>query len=125
MDKKRICVDFDGVIAVHDAGQGVHHFGGVINGAREFLTKLREKYYVSIFTCRCNPELNEKMTVPELKELVEDWLKANNMPFDEVYTGIGKPIATAYIDDKAILCLPEEFKGAYNYVLSELGFKVI
>jgi len=121
--KPDIAVDFDGVIAVHDAWQGVHHFGDPIPFAKEFLTKLQEKYRIVIFTCRCNPLLNEKLATSELSALVENWLKAHDMPFDEVYTGLGKPIAQAYIDDKAICCMPQRFgKSEFKGALNHLGF---
>ena len=109
MDKNIVSVDLEGVLAVHGEWKGVEHYGEVIPGAREFLTELRKKYYIVIFTCRCNPELNNKYTVPELKKLVEDWLKTNNMPYDDVYTEIGKPIAVAYVDDKGVNCMPQKY----------------
>ena len=125
MEKPVLAVDFDGVIAVHGEWKGVHHFGDPIPFAREFLTKLREKYYIMIFTCRCNPVLQDLPT-SELAAIVEKWLREHEMPFDEVYTGLGKPIATAYIDDKAICCMPQHFgKSEYKGALVHLGFDTL
>jgi hypothetical protein len=121
-ERKTIAVDMDGVIAYHGNWQGVEHFGDPLPGAKEFLTELKKHFYITIFTCRCNPELNNKMSVSQLKKLVVDYLKKNDLPFDDVYTEIGKPIAAAYIDDKAVNCMPQKFGTmAYDMALATLG----
>jgi len=39
------------------------------------------------------------------------------MTYDEIYTGQGKPIAQAYIDDRGINCNPAQDSMAYEKVL--------
>lgn len=111
--KPTVCVDFDGVIARHDDWKGIEHFGEPIEGAREFLVELSKFARIVVFTCRTNLELNSKecqargwRTADYLAELVGRWLREHEMPFDEVYSGQGKPVASAYVDDRAVWCNP-------------------
>lgn len=106
--RKTVCVDLDGVLADYSQGwQGVDHIGEPIPGAREFLQALSAMADVVIFTTRCNPEVNKPESVNLLKRRIEEWLHKHGMPYDDIYTGIGKPIAAAYVDDRAIECLPQ------------------
>lgn len=107
--RRTICVDMDGVLASYrDGWQGVDTIGAPIPGAREFLHRLREHYDVVIFTTRCNPEVNRPEQPHLLANRVRDWLDEHDMPYDAIYTGVGKPIAAAYVDDRAVLCRPED-----------------
>ena len=40
--------------------------------------------------------------------VIEKWLNENNLPFKNIYAGPGKPMAHAYIDDRAVACRPAE-----------------
>ena len=101
MSKKTVCVDIDGVLAEYDRWRGIDHYGKVVYGAVEFLQELRKKYNVVIFTCRCNSSLNN-LCIDTLKSKVKNWLDKNNLVYDEIFIGQGKPPAHAYIDDRAI-----------------------
>lgn len=115
---KKICVDFDGVIAFDSGWLGKDHFGAPISGAKEFLTKLKEKYEVIIFTCRC---CEEAMCGIEKAHLlayrVREYLDRHELPYDEIYVGQGKPVASYYVDDRGISCLPQLDNEAYDKVL--------
>ncbi len=120
--KQTVCVDLDGVLAKNDGWKGVDYFGGVIPGAIEFTKNLSEQFNVCIFTCRCNQESNNEYSIEELKEKVQKWLDSNGFYYDQIYTGMGKPIALAYIDDRSISCLPEVFNiEAFNSALQMLS----
>jgi ribonucleotide monophosphatase NagD (HAD superfamily) len=80
--RARVCVDFDDTI---------FDGKGLLPGCVEALTKLREKYWITIFSAR--------KTHPERVHMKEV-LDRNRVPYDEILEG--KPEAVAYIDDKGI-----------------------
>jgi len=97
-----LCIDFDGVI--HDHNLGFHDgtiYGDPIKGSLESLKKLSNKYKIIIFTCKANPNrplVNGKTGA----ELVWEWLEKYKVSqYVNKVTAI-KPVASAYIDDKAI-----------------------
>lgn len=100
--KNTLCIDFDGVI--HDHNLGFHDgtiYGDPIEGSLESLKELSNKYKIIIFTCKANPNrplVNGKTGA----ELVWEWLEKYNVSqYISKVTAI-KPVAAAYIDDKAI-----------------------
>jgi len=100
--KNTLCIDFDGVI--HDHNLGFHDgtiYGNPIKGSLEALKKLSNSYEIIIFTCKARqnrPLINNKTG----SELIWEWLKKYNVSqFISEVTSV-KPIAYAYIDDKAI-----------------------
>lgn len=117
--KKNVCVDLDGTLAQYDGWQGIEHFGEPFDGAVEFVERLSQKYRIVIFTTRCNPQINKRQ-IEELKALVKGWLDKHGFVYDEIYTGVGKPIAVAYIDDRASWCAPKHYEPAYEDILFEL-----
>jgi len=119
-----ICVDVDGVLAKYEGWKGIEHFGPPADGAREFLTELMKFCSVWINTTRTNSELNKSRTPEELKQLVEDWLTENDLPFDVISTG-GKPRAVRYLDDRAELCLPDTKDNGFDAVLARCKAAVL
>lgn len=144
MSEKIVCVDLDGVLAKLDKWEGVEKFGPVIPGARFFLEELRrEGFKIVIHTVRCSPDVNPKpedwtirnpWDLPDapgsgtdasvwadyLVTLVRRWLNANDLTFDEIWYGRGKPLADIYIDDRAVGCRPlsdddEEFNKSATF----------
>ena len=97
-----IGVDFDGVI--HKCSKG--YFDGTIydepiEGAKDALEKLSEKYVVIVYTCKAKPDrglVNGKTGT----ELVWEWLEKNDMAKFVSKVTSEKPRAGFYIDDKAI-----------------------
>ena len=106
-NNKSICVDLDGVLAQYDGWKGVEVIGDPIAGAQSFVAGLRKFARVIVFTTRCSPTVNGRPAA-ELVRLVGDWLTGHGFEFDEVYSGPGKPMASAYIDDRAVICRPEK-----------------
>lgn len=109
IEKRRpvVYVDLDSTIAEYDVWRGLEHIGRPLDGAREFLQELLEFSDVVIYTSRCNPDRAETNDVELLKHLIVEWLGANGMPYTDVYTGRGKPLGHAFIDDRAINCAPQ------------------
>lgn len=105
--RPRICVDLDGVLASYSGWKGLEHFGAPIAGAVDFTRELSGWAEVVIFTSRCQRNDN-KYSIAERKKLVAQWLDENGFSYDEIYTGQGKPFATAYIDDRGVSCQPQK-----------------
>ena len=117
--KYRVCVDVDGVLAQYDGWRGVHHIGEPISGAIEFTRLLNEQgYYVIIHTTRMDIDLQRtevpKIIISDLIFILQQWLDKHGFYYDEIFSGTGKPIALAYIDDKGINCDPQK--------MGEIGF---
>jgi hypothetical protein len=117
-----VCVDLDGTLADYSQGwQGVDTIGDPLPGAQAFVAQLRRSYEVVIFTTRCNPEVNKPEAVHLLRNRVAAWLDRHGFEYDDIYTGTGKPIAGAYIDDRAIRCNPARYErpqDAYRMALT-------
>jgi hypothetical protein len=116
-----IAVDVDGVLAEYDGWQGIENIGNPFPGAQKFVAELRQYGRVLIFSTRCNPEVNEeaRMSVDRLREVLQEWLDDNEFMYDDIYTGIGKPLAAVYIDDRAVLCNPMINGRGYEDALSD------
>lgn len=104
MSKPRIAVDFDGVIHKYSKGW----FDGSIydepvDGARQSLEILSQRYDVIIFTTRLNPNLSgEKL--PEHEANLKEWLTKYGFLEGVHYTELTalKPKAKLYLDDRAL-----------------------
>ncbi|MBK7707712.1 MAG: hypothetical protein IPJ30_18665 [Acidobacteria bacterium] len=119
--RSAVCVDLDSVIARYDGWRGMEKIGEPISGSREFLTEIRKKYRVIVYTSRINAESVRGDEVARLKNHIERWLNENALPFDEVYTGFGKPLALAFVDDRAVSCRPQEDAEAFENALKAIG----
>lgn len=105
MMRKTVCVDLDGVLAEYDGWKGVDHFGEPLPYAVQMTMELAEFADVVIFTTRCNPELNREAT-HLLVNRVREWLDKHGFVYHDIYCGVGKPVASAYIDDRAVVFRP-------------------
>jgi hypothetical protein len=109
-----ICVDFDGPI--HAYRRGWHDgtiYDEVVPGVAAALFALqRLGFWIIIHTSRVSPlpgtESEPAGHVGRRVELVEDWLRRQGVPFDEVWSGHGKPCAVAYVDDRAVPFIPQQ-----------------
>ena len=104
----RVCVDIDGVLARYDRFEGLDHFGEPLPGAVRFTRDLSKIAEVVIFTSRCSPEEHGESGVERLKAAVQTWLDAHAFAYSGIYVGRGKPLASAFIDDRAVACRPQE-----------------
>ena len=113
--KATVCVDLDGVLAKRPPGQTSRLvIGEPIDGAREFLQQLSEQATIIIYTARFG-RLGEQSKngaditreIAELTDTIEAWMTTHDFNFDDIWNKTGKPIATAYVDDRAVSCRPE------------------
>ena len=99
-NNNQIAIDFDGVI--HKSSKGF--FDGTVydkpmEGVKEALEQLSEKYKIIIFTCKVKPDrplINGKSG----KQLIEEWLSQYNLLQYVHEVTCEKPRASVYIDDK-------------------------
>ena len=100
-DQERVMIDFDGVIHSYDNGwQGGEIYGNVIEGAKEAIDVLKEKYQIVIFTTRASKRYNDLVSSDKLVADVSAWLKEHDIYFDKITSD--KLGAICYVDDKAI-----------------------
>lgn len=102
-----VAVDLDGVLARYDGWRGIDHIGDPLPGAVEFTRRLAAFAEVLVWTTRCSPEANPPYDAEELVGVVMDWLNRHGFCWHRVWAGRGKPIAAAYVDDRAVACRPQ------------------
>ncbi len=104
----RICIDFDGVLALYSGWKGHHHHGKPMPGAKRFLEELkRSNVDFVVHTSR------------DSKKMILAWFKKYGLPLPLAITS-KKIIATVYIDDRAMY-----FDGSFTRLLGQLQkFKV-
>lgn len=118
--KPTVAVDLDGVLASYDGWKGIDHIGDPIPGAQDFLAGLRERYRVVIHTTRCAAvNCRDGVTAYELEQKVHTWLERHGFEVDGVYAGMGKPLAAAYIDDRAVSCRPQQDARGERFAYAE------
>ena len=107
--KPTVAVDLDGVLARYYGWRGVDHIGEPLPGAVDFTKRLSEWAHVLVFTCRVNARLQSvpDQGIDDLYYKVMNWLKKHEFKYNEIYVGQGKPLAVAYIDDRAVPCTPQ------------------
>ena len=103
MAKKRVLVDFDGVLMQRGKGRNAQPIEGAI-GAMRGLKQLG--YEIVIFTTRA-------IDGPAEIQHVADWLSKNGIGYDSITDK--KLPAEYYIDDKAV-----EFKGNWAQTLERI-----
>ncbi len=104
--KARVCVDLDGVLCQRASGSRTESFGMPFDGAVDFMIDLASRAEVVIYTARlATDDAAEKIRIAKL---IEAWLQQHRMPFDDIHTGNGKPLAVAFVDDRGVSCRPED-----------------
>ena len=107
-----ICIDFDQTI------NSSHYpdLGEPTEGVKEAFEKLRSVgYEIHILSCRTNPEVTKHIIDrQEQCRTIKRYLEEHDIPYDVVLNEF-KPIATYYIDDRAV-----EFKGNWDDVLGKI-----
>lgn len=95
-----VAVDLDGVILEHDVFKGPDHFGEPLPGVKKFLHDLRDMgLRILVYTSRTCGDFERPYSAARRIGKVLDNL---GLYYDEIWTCQGKPIAIAYIDDRAI-----------------------
>ena len=121
--KPRVCLDLDGVLARYEGWKGLDHIGPPLPGALEFAWSLAEFADIVVFTSRCSTDNGgesapSRVSPGKMKVRVIDWLEKHKFPYTDVYVGQGKPRAAAFIDDRAVVCRPQEDPGAYGNAIA-------
>jgi len=114
-----IAVDLDGTIAQSETISDPYKIAYPMPGAVEFLNKLASQYQIMIHTARINDSwgVNDpEYSVEKVVESIHEWLDKHGMPLCQVWTGRGKPLASLFLDDRAITCGPDN----YYELLSQL-----
>ncbi|MBQ3310520.1 hypothetical protein IJG72_00430 [bacterium] len=102
MFKKTLLIDLDGVLNQYKGDFNKDIIPPVLNGAKEFLNKISQKYDIKIFTTR-----NKLKTVK--------WLIENELDIFIIDITDKKELAWAYIDDRCI-----QFRGDFKQLIHDL-----
>lgn len=117
MSKGKVAaIDFDGVI--HKYGNGWQKgiiYDEVVPGAKEGITTLKDAgYHIMIYTTRTNPQFRKNGEPEQYDQLVQ-YLEKNQIPYDRIYVGSGKPMAHLYLDDRGI-----NFNGDWKKAVDDI-----
>lgn len=113
--KIQVCVDLDGVLA-HPISGKLTEIGPPVDGALEFMRRLSETAEITILTARL---ATTGKTLKLRAAAIRAWLEDHNIPYNDLHTGAGKPVAQAYIDDRAVPCRPiDEGLAAFETALA-------
>jgi Protein of unknown function (DUF4065) len=122
--RPRVCVDLDGVLAKYESWRGLDHIGAPIPGALEFANALAQVADIIIFSSRCSldagGDTRSRISPGRLKVRVIDWLEKYKFPYADVYVGQGKPRAAAFVDDRAVNCMPQKDPAAFTSALDSV-----
>jgi len=103
----RLAVDLDGTILTFNWSDwirdGMKYFGRPKKGAKKTLELLQgDGHIIVIHTCRINKSINPRFSIEGLVERVRNVLDEHEIPYDQIWSGEGKPVADVYIDDRAM-----------------------
>lgn len=108
--RKTVAVDFDGTLCYYEHFEGPFKMGEPLKGAKEFLQALRDEgFRIVIFSCRPKSE--------QLRDAMGAHLDKNGMVYDKIFLEGHKPPAIAFVDDRAVSCVPQEDKDAFKDAL--------
>jgi hypothetical protein len=104
--KPRVCLDVDGVLADRTYGRGAEDLGEPIPGAVEFTRALAERAEVVIHSARLSGEESTSAAGRKAEGRLRDWLDHHGFAYQSIASGVGKPVASAYVDDRGVSCRP-------------------
>ena len=82
--------------------------GEPVDGAVEFTRRLSESADIVILTSRLARDKTPSAEHRKMVLRIEDWLEEHGFAYSRVHTGLGKPPASAYVDDRAVACRPKD-----------------
>ena len=96
-----IVCDLDGTLAVQGEWRGYSSIGAPIMSVIKDLRRAKRKgTYIIIHSCRVTT-LDNKIN-PDSLDVMRKWLKDNDVPYDEIWMGVGKPYGNEYWDNAAV-----------------------
>jgi len=117
MSKPVIAIDFDGVIHKYSKGWADGSiYDEPVEGCKEALEKLRETYYVIIFSTRNYDRVVNGEFQSDQVDSMERWLHRYNIPYDDIYEEPHKPLCKLFIDDNAY-----RFEGDWIQALKDVN----
>ena len=120
--KYAVCVDLDGVLCSRLYASGKYEFGEPIDGALEFTQTLSETARIIIYSSRLGDGGYDHKDREKLAQNIATWLDSYGFVYDEICTDRSKPIAKAYVDDRAVPCRPEhDGPGAFNRATEQIA----
>mgnify|MGYP001252629184 CR=1 FL=1 len=116
-----VCVDLDGTLISHWSGDyHIKNFGEPLPGAHAFLEQLRAMGgQITIFTCRGNCRVSG-YDAADCQQIIKNFLDEKGLIYDHVFVGQGKPVASYYVDDRGINCMPQIDPDAYARTLMHI-----
>lgn len=117
---KAVCIDLDATLARYEKWEGEKVYGKALDGAQQFTRAIKNRgLRIIILTSRCWPFAPDgtPRDADANKQRVKEWLEANGIVFDEIH---GKPIAAAYVDDRAIAVRKNPPPGEFARALAEI-----
>lgn len=129
VQRPRVCLDLDGVIATYGKWRGFDHIGPPVPGAVDFARQLSEVADIIVFTARCSGDPGPDgdmplLTTGQMRIKVIEWLEKHHFPYKDVYVGQGKPRVAAFIDDRAVSCSPQTDADAFDTALDSV-YKIL
>ena len=108
-DRPAICIDLDGVLAHYHQWEGAFKIGDPVEGAVAFTQRLAENARIIVYTSRLHADdgSGDDPELDSMENAIREWLNRHGFAFHEIYRGRGKPLARAYIDDRAVSCRPQ------------------
>lgn len=114
--KPNVLIDFDGVI--HKYSKGIHDqtlYDGPVDGAKDFIDSIKDKYRIVVFTARLSGFENTKCSSVTTEDIAK-WMDKYDIHYDEITCQ--KLPAVAYIDD---MCIEFSTNLGWDYVKGNLA----
>jgi len=120
--RAKVCVDLDGVLATRTNGSAI---GPPIDGAIEFSRKLAKDNDIIIYTARfatTSGKPRSQSAIEKLNTRIVNWLEKHGIAYHSVHHSGAKPIASAYVDDRAVACRPlDDGLSAFDSALADVN----
>jgi len=104
--RPRVCLDVDGVLADRTYGRGAEDLGDPIAGAVEFTRALAARAEVVIHSARLAAADPSSAAGRKAEARLRDWLDQHGFEYHTIASAVGKPVASAYVDDRGVSCRP-------------------
>ena len=107
-----VCLDLDGVLVDRTYARGGEQLGDPIDGAVEFTRALAEQADIVIHTARlagrpaAASDGGAQAEQRRIEARIRAWLDQHGFAYKQIALAVGKPIASAYVDDRGVSCRP-------------------